>query len=76
MIHLRVCVSNGDVFECDHKATTFKAAVEDIFTHPLLCFSDVAVNVGHIVSIENVGSDDRIERLPEGGNPGNKGCIS
>ena len=69
-------MSNGDVFECDHKAATFKAAVEDIFTYPLLCFSDVAVNVGHIVSIENVGSDDRIERLPVHSGGGNQGSLS
>lgn len=76
MIHLRVCVSNGDVFECDHKAATFKAAVEDIFTHPLLCFSDVAVNVGHIVSIENVGSDDQLKTVPIHSCGGNKGSAS
>lgn len=76
MIHLRVYLTNGDIFECDHKAKTFKSAAEDIVSQPYLFFENTVVNVGQIVSIENIKDNDRVKELSVSSGSRNKGSLS
>lgn len=76
MIHLKVALTNGDVFECDHYAKKFKEAVADILSQEFLHFNNVVINVKQIVSIENIRENDRVKGIPVDSGKGNKGSLS
>lgn len=76
MIHLRISLVNGDVFECDHTAKTFREAVDNVLSQPYLYFTNTVVNVSHIVALENIVEDDTVKGLSVQTGSRNKGGLS
>lgn len=76
MIHLLVSLNSGDVFTCDHRANSFKDAVTNIMSTPILFFNDAAIMTSHIAAIELAEDDDNTETIPGDSSCRNKGSIS